>query len=102
MKLQQGQVWKLENHFVRIVALERLAVDYKLQADITSKDGEHVRSTKKAFCRLIKTGIPVNAPLGTLDENPIITTAIGLPYFEKEKSPLHIVSQTKRAPKRKR
>jgi hypothetical protein len=102
MKLQQGQVWKLENHFVRIVSLERLAVDYKLQTDLTSRDGEHVRSTKKAFCKLIKTATVVDAKPGNEAENPIITTAIGTPYFEKEKSPLHIVSHTKKAAKRKR
>ena len=54
MRLQQGQVWKTSNRYVRIVALERLSVDYKMLEDIESKDGTHHHTTKKQFCRLIK------------------------------------------------
>lgn len=54
MKLQQGQVWKTSNRYVRIVALERLSVDYKLMEDLNTKDGTHQHATKKQFCRLIK------------------------------------------------
>lgn len=91
MKLQQGQVWKLDQHFIRIVALERLAVDYKLQTDLTSRDGEHVRSTKKAFCRLIKNAVLLDAQPGTQERNTIISTAIGTPYFDDKKAPLNIL-----------
>ncbi|MDP4611042.1 MAG: hypothetical protein NWT02_07640 [Opitutales bacterium] len=63
MKLEQGQVWKTspavhghgENSlFLRIVQLERLAVEYKEMANLLSKDGKHKTATKKEFCRLIK------------------------------------------------
>jgi len=54
IKLQQSQVWKLGDAFLRIVRVERLAVDYKKQRDPNSKKGTHHHVTKKEFCRLIK------------------------------------------------
>ena len=54
IKLQQSQVWKLDDAFLRIVRVERLAVDYKRQRDPHSKKGTHHHVTKKEFCRLIK------------------------------------------------
>jgi hypothetical protein len=54
IKLQQGQVWKLDDTFLRIVRVERLAVDYKKQRDPNSRKGWHHHVTKKEFCRLIK------------------------------------------------
>ncbi len=54
MRLRQGQVWKTETGFIRIVHLERLAVDYKAMLDLESGEGEHRHATKKEFCRLIK------------------------------------------------
>ena len=54
MKLQQGQIWKLDDEFIRIVHLERLAVGYKRMKDIETKEGTHQMVTKKEFCRLIK------------------------------------------------
>lgn len=54
MRLQQGQVWKTSNRYVRIVALERLSVDYKLMEALDTRDGVHKHATKKQFCRLIK------------------------------------------------
>jgi hypothetical protein len=55
MKLEQGQVWKRGEHYLRIVELERLKVGYKTQTKLTSRDGHHREVTKKEFCRLIKT-----------------------------------------------
>jgi hypothetical protein len=54
MKLQQSQVWKKGDSYLRIVRVERLAVDYKAQRDPNSKKGTHHHATKKEFCRLIK------------------------------------------------
>ena len=54
MRLQQGQIWKLNEEYIRIVHLERLAVGYKRIGDLESKQGEHRMATKKEFCRLIK------------------------------------------------
>lgn len=54
MKLEQGQVWKKGEQYIRIVTLERLAVAYKTMADLVTRQGEHHQVTKKEFCRLIK------------------------------------------------
>ena len=54
MKLQQGQLWDLGNQYVRIVVLERLAVEYKTIGNIDSNEGTHHRATKKEFCSLVK------------------------------------------------
>lgn len=54
MKLQQGQVWKVGEEFLRIVELHRLEVKYKAMKDLDTKEGEHHHVTKKQFCRLIK------------------------------------------------
>ncbi len=56
MKLQQGQLWKLEDHYVRIVVLERLAVEYKTIKDLNIWEGTRHRVTKKEFCRMVKHG----------------------------------------------
>ena len=56
MKLRQGQIWKTERRFLRIVSLERLAVAYKSMADLDGSESAHHNVTKKAFCRLIKSG----------------------------------------------
>lgn len=54
MKLQQGQVWKQGEQYIRIVHLERLEVGYKTMTDLVTKEGKHGRATKKEFCKLIK------------------------------------------------
>ena len=55
MKLQQDQVWKQDGEFLRIVRLERLAVEYKQMKDLVTREGKHFQVSKKEFCRLIKT-----------------------------------------------
>jgi hypothetical protein len=55
IKLNQGQVWKRDGEYLRIVRLERLAVEYKSTLAPGSKDGTHHQATKKEFCRLLKT-----------------------------------------------
>lgn len=54
MRLQQGQVWKLTDEYIRIVHVERLEVKYKRMSDLVSKVGMHHHVTKKEFCRLVK------------------------------------------------
>lgn len=54
LKLEQGQIWKRDTDFIRLVRLERLSVEYKLINDPATGEGTHHRATKKEFCRLIK------------------------------------------------
>lgn len=53
MKLQQGQQWNCGKAVLRIVRLERLAVEYKSTTDADAESTHH-RATKKEFCRLVK------------------------------------------------
>ena len=55
LKLQQGQVWKHGREFVRIVHLARLEVGYKVMKDLKSGEGTHHHTSKKDFCRLLKS-----------------------------------------------
>ena len=54
LKLQQGQVWKAGDEFLRIVDLQRLEVKYKAMKDLAAREGIHHHVSKKEFCRLIK------------------------------------------------
>lgn len=54
MKLQQGQIWKADGEFIRVVHLERLKVGYKKLKNRESGEGTHHEATKKEFCRLLK------------------------------------------------
>jgi hypothetical protein len=54
MKLQQGQIWKKEGQFLRIIRLERLEVEYKSTASLNTKKGIVVLVSKKQFCRMLK------------------------------------------------
>ena len=62
MILQQGQVWKQGDKYLRIVRLERLQVEYKSLKDLPAKDGTHYRVTKKEFCRLLKGATQITGP----------------------------------------
>jgi hypothetical protein len=55
LKLQQGQVWKLGDEFIRIVQLARLEVGYKLVKSLKTGEGTHHHTSKKNFCRLLKS-----------------------------------------------
>jgi len=57
MHLEQGQVWKQGNEYLRIVKWERLAIEYKAMSDLESVEGSFHRVTKKEFCRLIKGAV---------------------------------------------
>jgi len=54
VKLQQDQVWKKDGEFLRIVRLERLAVEYKQMKDLVTREGKHFQVSKKEFCQVIK------------------------------------------------
>ena len=54
MKLYQGQVWKKEKEYIRIVKLERLTVEYKSMPNLGNKEGTVHQTSKKDFCRLLK------------------------------------------------
>ena len=54
MKLCQGQVWKSGKAYLRIVKLERLAVEYKSLPNLGNKEGTLHSTSKKDFCRLLK------------------------------------------------
>lgn len=60
MKLQQGQIWKCGDDYVRIVHLERLEVGYKFAKDLKFTGGKHMHTSKKDFCRLLKSAILVS------------------------------------------
>jgi hypothetical protein len=62
LKLQQDQVWKTGDGYLRIVRLERLSVAYKSLPDLSTRDGTHHEVTKKQFCRLIKSAELVTGP----------------------------------------
>ncbi len=65
MKLCQGQVWKKEKEYIRIVRLERLEVEYKSMVNLGSKEGTLHTTSKKDFCRLLKQArllAPVKTP----------------------------------------
>ena len=65
MKLCQGQIWKKDAQFIRIVRLERLEVEYKSQASLAGKAGTKIVTSKKDFCRLLKSAHllqPAKAP----------------------------------------
>lgn len=67
MKLEQGQIWKQGEDFFRIIAWERLAIEYKVSQDPASKEGQRHQVTKKEFCRLIKGAVLLERVAGTAD-----------------------------------
>lgn len=54
MRLQQNQIYKQGEDYIRIVELERLSVKYKTMKDPIDGEGTTHDVTKKEFCRLIK------------------------------------------------
>ncbi len=54
MKLQQDQVWKRGDEYLRILHLERLEVEYKSVKSLTTREGTRHHVSKKDFCRLLK------------------------------------------------
>jgi hypothetical protein len=56
LKLEQGQIWKQGDTYLRIVKWSRQAIDYKAFTDLVAREGAVVGVSKKEFCRLIKGG----------------------------------------------
>ena len=54
MKLQQGQIWKKDEDYFRIVEWARLSVKYKVMQDPITAEGSLHLVSKKEFCKLIK------------------------------------------------
>ncbi len=54
LKLEQNQVWKRGDEYLRIVELERLRVQYKTFSAPHPAPSKHHEATKKEFCRLLK------------------------------------------------
>jgi hypothetical protein len=82
MKLQQGQVWKQGGEYLRLVRVSRTEVEYKSMMSPTTKDGTHLRATKKEFCRLVK-----NATLMQVANNQIAAIS-HQPALQKPKEPV--------------
>lgn len=57
MKLEQGQIWKQGDHYLRIVTWERMYIEYKIMKDPVSKEGTFHQVTKKEFCRMLKGAV---------------------------------------------
>ena len=69
LKLQQGQVWKHGTEYIRIVHLERLEVGYKVFKSLASNKGEHRHTSKKDFCRLLKSCRLLTTKIESLPED---------------------------------
>ena len=54
-RLRQGQVWKHGDEFIRIVQLARLEIGYKVVKNLKTGEGTHHQTSKKDFCRLLKS-----------------------------------------------
>ena len=54
MKLQQGQIWKQGDQYLRIVYLGRLEVEYKAVRNLATREGIRHHVSKKELCRLLK------------------------------------------------
>ena len=54
MKLQQDQMWKKGEYYIRIVKWARLSIEYKAMKDPSTGEGVRHTVTKKEFCRLLK------------------------------------------------
>ena len=69
LKLRQGQVWKHGDEFIRIVHLARLEVSYKTFKNLKTVEGKHEHTSKKDFCRLLKScrllGLKLDPPTHT-------------------------------------
>ncbi len=57
MNLEQGQIWKKDDEYLRIVEWARLSIEYKVMKDPATKEGTLHRVSKKEFCRLLKGAV---------------------------------------------
>ena len=61
IKLEQGQLWKAGEEYLRIVDLQRLEVKHKAIRNLETGEGTHHYVTKKQFCRLLKNAAVVSS-----------------------------------------
>ena len=75
MRLQQNQVWQSGTQFIRIIRLERLAVEYKITEGTAAAMAPHQITTKKEFCRLLKgaTLLPPAPRVAPVESTPPAT-----------------------------
>jgi hypothetical protein len=57
MKLEQGQIWKQGDNYLRIVEWGRMHIEYKIMKDPATKEGSFHQVTKKEFCRMLKGAV---------------------------------------------
>ncbi len=57
MKLEQNQIWKQGDLYLRIVHWDRQFIVYKGMKDLKTKQGAEQQVSKKEFCRMIKGAV---------------------------------------------
>lgn len=62
MTLEQGQLWKKGDDYIRITQWARLSIEYKLMKDPATKEGTLHHLSKKEFCRFLKGATLVVPP----------------------------------------
>lgn len=72
MKLEQGQIWKQGEDFIRIVTWARESIVYKTMKDPIEKTGTTQKVTKKEFCRLIKGAELLKKQGGVVPEEAVV------------------------------
>jgi hypothetical protein len=78
MKLEQGQIWKTGDDYLRIVRWARMSIEYKHMKNPLTKEGTLHQVSKKEFCRLLKGAAliqlekPADDDLLSSDESPPI------------------------------
>ena len=80
LKLGQGQVWKHGDEFIRVVHLERLEVGYKVVKNLKTGDGEHRHTSKKDFCRLLKSATLLARKTPAKSSPPPVPASDALPF----------------------
>lgn len=73
MKLEQGQIWKQGDDYLRIVEWARLGIEYKRMKNPETKEGTLHQVTKKEFCRLLKGAVllkPEDLPAAEVTPEP--------------------------------
>ncbi len=74
MKLEQGQIWKKGDEYIRVVEWARMSIEYKLMQNPASKVGTVHRASKKEFCRLLKGAALVMPEKAGVAESDAIPT----------------------------
>lgn len=76
MKLEQGQIWKKGDEYIRIVEWARMSIEYKLMKNPISKVGTVHRAKKKEFCRLLKGAVLVMPERADAPEPEVMPPAL--------------------------